>query len=227
MASIGGINFNSTPFYYQGAPGQIVSGPDGRRYWQNPNTGQYQDVTGLLTDGPVAPKVDLPTEAREMPVIGYRGWRWKEQFRLGYGTRGSLHSTGMNAVWVRGQLSAACLGGAPHEAPQPGCGCGIYVMADMDELQSHVSMDDATIVGAVVGWGRVVQHGREGWRAGHSRILALLDCKFSAAQLKATHTAAKEYGLPVLERDGLEHYVREWGDPFAESVKALPEANVG
>jgi len=63
--------------------------------------------------------------------------------------------------------------------------------------------------------GKVVQHGTEGWRAQYARILTLLDCKFSDAQLEATRGAAKEYNVPVMERDGMERYVREWGDPFA------------
>lgn len=166
------------------------------------------------------PAKELPTEKREMPVVGYRAWNWTQKFKLGYGIKGRLFSTAFQTDWKGGQETAFCMGGSGHPgpAPDPNCACGLYVLANMDELDDHVSINDSLVVGAVVGWGKVIQHGREGWRAQYARILALLDCKFSDAQLKNTREAAKEYKVPVMERDGLERYVREWGDPFAEPV---------
>lgn len=213
MALIGTAQFNAGGF---GAP----------TYYQT-----YDPVTMQYTITTTAPNAmslsNLPVEPRAMPVIGYRAWNWTDKFVLGVGRRGHLHGTGMPAPWKGDRLTATCLAGMAHFAPEPNCGCGIYVMGDMDELDSHVALNDQVIVGAAMGWGRVVQHGREGWRAQHCRVLALLDCKLSEAQLKLTRTVAKELGVPVLERAGIERYVREWGDPFADPVKALPEANVG
>lgn len=162
--------------------------------------------------------LNLPIEKREMPVVGYRGWKWQTEFRLGIGTRGHLASHAMGPGWRQATETASCQAGQPHLAPDPNCGCGLYVIADLDELETHVTVETNMVVGAVVGWGKVVQHGREGWRAQYARILALLDCKYSEAQLENTRQAAKEYKVPLLERDGLERYVKEWGDPFAEPV---------
>jgi hypothetical protein len=78
-----------------------------------------------------------------------------------------------------------------------------------------VGINDGIIVGAVQGWGLVVQHGNEGWRAQYARVLALLDCKYSKSQLKNTQQAAEVYGVEVKSRNALEAIVREWGDPFA------------
>lgn len=186
------------------APGTFATLPNGAVISGGPWT----------TSAPQLPPVELPVEPRSMPVIGYRGWNWASKFRLGVGQRGALHSAIMSNTWKQGRSSAICMSSGNHIAPDPNCGCGLYVVADLDELDGHVTIADNLVVGAVVGWGRVVQHGREGWRAQHCRILALLDCKYSDAQLKTTREAAKEYKLPVLERDGLEKYVREWGDPF-------------
>ena len=70
------------------------------------------------------------------------------------------------------------------------------------------------VVGAVMGWGRVVQHGAVGWRAQKARVVALLDCKWSDEHLALTHQVAEAYGVPVLERDPLELYVKEFGERF-------------
>jgi hypothetical protein len=88
------------------------------------------------------------------------------------------------------------------------------VLATLDEIENHNVIAAWLVVGAVMGWGKVIQHGTEGWRTEHARIVGLLDCKFSTAQSKNTQVAAKEYGLEIYERSALEQYVREWGDPF-------------
>lgn len=200
-----------TGMTYHVQPGQYVTLQDGTVIYGGPLVGTSANPTA-------PPALDLPTEKREMPVVGYRGWKWATKFRLGLGTRGHLASHAMGPGWRHATETAACASGMPHLSPDPGCGCGLYVIANLDELDTHITIDDSMVVGAVLGWGRVVQHGREGWRAQYARILALLDCKFSDAQLKNTRDAAKEYNVAVMERDGLERYVREWGDPFAEPV---------
>jgi hypothetical protein len=198
--------------------------------WSNPNY-QWSTATTFnpfisgITIGPNMPPVPLlnpeplPVEKREMPVVGYRGWKWESKFRLGVGIKGLLASWAMGRGWVSTTEEAECSYGQ-HKAPDQNCGCGLYVVADLDQLESHIQFSDQMVVGAVVGWGKVVQHGREGWRAEHCRILGLLDCKYSEAQLKNTRQAAKEYSLPIFDRVGLERYVKEWGDPFAEPVRA-------
>jgi hypothetical protein len=206
--------------------GQFYTDPTtGQQYWVQGNQAfpiAAQGLPALPGSGPP----ELPTEKRDMPVVGYRGWKWETKFRLGLGTRGHLASHAMGPGWNGTTETAACLNerrfSHPGPAPDPNCGCGLYVIANLDELDAHITVNDTMIVGAVLGWGRVVQHGREGWRAQFARILALLDCKFSEAQLKNTREAAKEYKVPLLQRDGLERYVAEWGDPFAEPKAEEP-----
>src|ERR1044071_10143999 len=100
--------------------GSYFTDAHGNTFYRDPATGQLFNAGGYVQPMPPSlPAVELPTQQREMPVIGYRGWKWTERFRLGYGTQGTLASTGMAAVWVNGSLSAVCHGGASHRAPDP------------------------------------------------------------------------------------------------------------
>lgn len=166
-----------------------------------------------ITSRTEPPTPDLPVEQREMPVIGFRAWHAIERFDLGVGRRVALKSTGFNNDWLRDGNRAACSQG--HSAPDQRCGCGLYVLASLEELGTHVEMGKRVVVGAVMGWGRVVQHGTEGWRAQNAKILALLDCRYSPKQDRLTQAAAETYGLEVKTRPQLEALVREHGEPFA------------
>lgn len=168
---------------------------------------------GGSLEPPLMP-VTLPVEKREMPVVGYRAWGFSSKFRLGEGRNVALKSTGVDHHWRSGDNHATCTA-SRHPAPDQNCHCGYYVLANLDEVESHKALNDATIVGAVMGWGKVVQHGTEGWRAEYAKIIALLDCKYSKGQLRNTQQAAAAYGVEVKSRDALEHMVREFGDPFA------------
>jgi hypothetical protein len=188
-------------------------------------TGYYQAPVGVasgtftwppaLSNNTVVKQEPLPTEKREMPAVGYRAWRLQGKFRLGLGKQQMLCSTASMNAWQSGVNIAACSMATVHEAaPDQFCGCGFYILHDMDQLDSHVQLDDYSIVGAVVGWGKVIQHGAEGWRTQYARILGLLDCKYSDTQLKNTRIAAKAYGVEVYSRENLERWVKEWGDPL-------------
>lgn len=157
----------------------------------------------------------LPVEQREMPVIGYRAWTYEEKFDMGVGLKSRLKSTGLDYHWKKGKNVATCKTGAAHDAPDQHCQCGLYVLASLKELDSHVQMGKRVVVGAVMGWGRVVQHGTEGWRAQYAKILALLDCKYSDKQRANTDAIAARYGLEVKSRTQLSALVSEYGDPFS------------
>jgi hypothetical protein len=165
------------------------------------------------------PPPELPSEKREMPVIGYRAWGFSSKFRVGVGRDVALKSTGVNYHWLPGDNHALCTGATSgpggHRAPDQRCHCGFYVLASLDEVEGHQQVGDGIVVGAVMGWGKVVQHGTEGWRAEYAKIIALLDCKYSKGQLRNTQQAAAAYGVEVKSRDALEAMVGEFGDPFA------------
>lgn len=165
-----------------------------------------------LAQAPAPAEPDLPVETREMPVIGYRAWLLEEKFRIGVGRRLKLKSTNMEYNWKPGTNTAKC-SLTKHQVPAQRCHCGLYVLASLKEIENHVTIGKNVVVGAVIGWGRVVQHGTEGWRAEHAKILALLDCKFSERQLENTRTIAAAYGLEIKSRSQIQALVREHGDP--------------
>lgn len=173
----------------------------------------FPPIANTPTNPPSPPPLPLPTEKREMPVVGYRAWGFSSKFRIGLGRDVALKSTGVDHHWSVGANHATC--NHDHAAPQQSCHCGYYVLASLDEVEKHQTLNDGVVVGAVMGWGKVVQHGREGWRAEFAKIIALLDCKYSKGQLRNTQQAATAYGVEVKTRDALEYTVREFGDPFA------------
>jgi hypothetical protein len=175
--------------------------------------------TASFDYGPAALPPVLPSAKREMPVVGFRAWNFSSKFRVGVGRDVALRSTGVNFHWKPGENHAICSGATSgpggHVAPDPNCHCGFYVLANLDEVESHQAVGDGIVVGAVMGWGKVVQHGKEGWRAEYAKIIALLDCKYSKGQLRNTQQAAAAYEVEVKSRDGLEAMLSEFGDPFA------------
>lgn len=170
------------------------------------------------TFGPYAPPrppAPMPVEEREMPIVGYRSWKFQQVYKLGWGKKGCLVplNTGYGP-WTGGVNTATCKYGQTHRPADEHCSCGFHVLTSLDQAESWVSMADDVIVGAVMGWGKVVQHGTEGWRAEFAKVIALLDCKFSKLQSENTKVIAKTYNLEVKERSQLEAMVSEWGDPF-------------
>ena len=180
-----------------------------------PSFGLSNPLFSLGPATPPAPAPDLPVERREMPVIGYRAWQYVEKFKIGVGRKPKLSSTGVSYTWRPGVNAAKCGDGSKHSAPDQRCTCGLYVIASLKELEKHATMGKNVIVGAVVGWGRVVQHGTEGWRAQYAKIVALLDCKYSEKQLANTQTIAAAYGLEIKTRPQIQALIREYGDPFS------------
>ena len=69
------------------------------------------------------------------------------------------------------------------------------------------------MVGAVIGWGRVIQHGRQGWRARNVRPVALL--KTGQPMLEG---AAARYGLPLVSIRGLSVLPLEYGEVLTAGV---------
>ena len=98
------------------------------------------------------------------PIVAYRLWQWDAA-----GLR-SLNG----ARWIPGQaLAARCslrkvwTAGltmhVDHDAPQPGCRCGVYASKSLDDLRS-IRVWESGVRGEAWLWGTVVEHER-GWRA--------------------------------------------------------------
>lgn len=100
----------------------------------------------------------------------------------------------------------------PHSVPDENCHCGLYIVSKLEDVPEHCSTDMSDVadyvVAAVVGWGKVVQHGDEGFRAEHARLLAFLRHPMVEDYV---YDRLAEKGYPVLSRSGLEIYAKEFG----------------
>lgn len=102
-------------------------------------------------------------------MIGWRYWQLRP-------STGRLHSvTHRRFEWApHGVLRAVCLV-AGHEAPAPGCACGIHAAASLDELRREglcLAPGEALVTGEVALWGTVVadDHGLRGGLAAPARL---------------------------------------------------------
>ena len=158
----------------------------------------------------------LPEGRLQLPVIGWRCWRMRptaEGVMLE-----SLHHVD---CWSVDITHARCDRCPPwmvnlHQAPAISCECGLYAFSRPGEAMRHAIQHAATlsachqappVVGAVIGWGRVVQHGSGGWRAEHARPVALLNTGHHLLE-----AAALRYGVPLVSKRGLCLLPQEYGE---------------
>ena len=128
------------------------------------------------------------------PALGWRYW----QFAPGTGVLRSV--THRRVEWPPGRpLRAVCLIGG-HEAPAPGCACGIHAHPDLATLREEglcLAPGQALIAGRVRMWGTVVEDGH-GLRAEHAYPDALF--LVSAGDDPATVAVLarlEAFGVPV------------------------------
>lgn len=155
-------------------------------------------------------------EERQAPVVGWRAWRARP---IGEdAVLQGLHSTDR---WGEGATHARCRRCPPwmvnlHPVPVPSCECGLYAFSNLDEalqqLVYHARMlrgcgQPPPVLGAVIGWGRVVQHGRQGWRAERARPVALLGTGHPLLEGLARH-----HHVPVVPMRGLRLLPLEYGE---------------
>jgi hypothetical protein len=145
---------------------------------------------------------------RDMPVIGYRAWELST-----YAPDLQLHSLVTDTVWdAKGTTKAEChCGTVAHQRPDEHGACGLYVLAHLKDVPDWA--DEPRVVGAVMGWGKVIQHKSEGWRAEYARPIAFLDTSLYEEDPNLQRLA-DQFGVPLLDRKGLELYVKEFGDPL-------------
>lgn len=72
------------------------------------------------------------------------------------------------------------------------------------------------ILGAVVGWGRMVMH-TDGWRAQYARPVALAYDDWTP---KMVEKLADLYGIPLVAREKLEQVAQEYGEKY-EAAECL------
>ncbi len=161
------------------------------------------------------PRRELPHRHRPLPVVGYRTWKLC-QTAGGVTLKGRFKS----GHWGVGVTRARCLHCAPwmvnhHPVPNLSCECGLYAFSTPVGIERPLGIvsgacdQPVSVWGAVVGWGRLVQHGSQGWRAEYARPVALLDT--GHALLEA---AAARYRLPLLSWRGVQMVALEHGEPL-------------
>ncbi|MBO0703004.1 MAG: hypothetical protein J2P38_08740 [Candidatus Dormibacteraeota bacterium] len=165
---------------------------------------------------PSAPDQALPEGTRQVPVVGWRTWRARAAAG-GAVLLGPYSGT----RWDSGSTRATCRLCPPwmanlHPVPHPGCRCGLYAFSTLEEAfhnlmnQAHTMQacgQGAAIVGAVIGWGRIVQHGGQGWRAEYARPVALLGTGHPMLGPLARH-----HRVPVVSARGLRLLPLEYGE---------------
>jgi len=157
---------------------------------------------------PRAAEPRLPEDRQWQPVVGWRSWKLR---RTADGV--VLQSLFRNECWEIGVTGARCHVCPPwmvnqHTVPHASCQCGLHAFSTTSEAVRHAELQVAPadagrehaqpVAGAVVGWGRVIQHGRQGWRAESARPVALLETGQPLLE-----EAAARYGLPLVSMRGL------------------------
>jgi hypothetical protein len=128
------------------------------------------------------------------PAVGWKVWRVEhgpEKTRL----RSVLYGD----LWVPGRpVEADCkrLLRSEHDAPSPGCGCGIHAGRELSAWEHYLSVDaSARVFGRALLWGATIE-GRHGWRAARAcpvEVFVPSEVE-DAAGVGAGLTA---YGVPV------------------------------
>lgn len=158
----------------------------------------------------------LPEAARQAPVVGWRAWSARPT-----AAGAVLEGVHSGTPWDPGGTRAECRRCPPwmanlHPVPLPACECGLYAFTSLDEalrhLVAHARMlrgcgQPPPVAGAVIGWGRVVQHGRQGWRAERARPVALL-----ATGHPLLEALARRYSVPIVPMRGLRFLPLEYGE---------------
>jgi len=163
---------------------------------------------------------------QRQPVVGWRSWKLQPT-----ADGVVLQSLFRGECWDIGVTSAKCHVCPPwlmnqHPVPNAACQCGLHAFSTPSDAIRHAERQVAPVLagraqavpvaGAVVGWGRVIQHGRQGWRARSARPVALLQTGQPLLE-----EAAARYGLPLVSMRGLCLLPLEYG----EVLKVVPSAD--
>jgi hypothetical protein len=139
-----------------------------------------------VTDAPLIPA----------SLYGLRSWRWASD-DAGEWLTGVTHRVRWpsGGQWAR----AACESGGAHEAPDPGCDCGIYGLHPRRSAAARVLARRAEVPGIVEAAGAVELH-EDGFRAERGRPYALVVLPGRNARL--IERLAWRYGAEVVRVRG-------------------------
>jgi hypothetical protein len=95
------------------------------------------------------------------PAVGWKVWRVDEQTRL--------LSVLYGDPWAVDEPVRATCKRLAHEAPYPGCECGIHAGRDLAAWEHYLSIEpEQRVFGRVLLWGSTLE-GAHGWRAAQAR----------------------------------------------------------
>lgn len=133
------------------------------------------------------------------PLLGYRAWHLRLVPEYGgLAVRPQLTSlASFLTCWWPGVNDALCLF-MSHRAPAPGCHCGFWMKSSFRALTRYLWVnadlgDPAVVQGAVLAWGRCIQH-RNGWRCEKAMVIALLD-----NGRPSLSKIARQYEVPIFK----------------------------
>lgn len=170
----------------------------------------------------------LPTIKSDLPIIGFRSWQYYKDKLYSNNRQFGYWKPGANRAYHRPTLCNPI--DEVHEAPHQWCDCGIYVLADLERLRTGpwslyagteiVDNQVPRIIGAVMGWGKVIAHEPEGWRASHAQIIGLLDQSILEYERITMEGLAKYYKVPLLPNErALKSFAAEYGETLAEKMR--------
>jgi hypothetical protein len=140
------------------------------------------------------------------PVVGFRNWRILD---------GVLTSPYSGVAWQEPVLCATCLRNREHEAPHPGCDCGVSAYHEPQLRFSTV--DFRGVSGIVTLRGRVEVHA-DRVRGEFARLEALaLYARSSWRQRHAVTAVAAELGVELIDLNEQAEAARRYGTRLAAS----------
>lgn len=160
---------------------------------------------------------------------------YSANFRLGYWEP-------KGPTWAKcraGDMGEGLYRDPDHHVPSPDCSCGLYLLSNLDDAPTWFGPAGPTLMGGnpnirkrrwMRGWdgedhlcgvviaacrggGIVVRHGEQGWRSEWAEPVAFLgDDPLIGGDMELTDAVAEQYNVPIMDRQGLERYVREFGN---------------
>jgi hypothetical protein len=125
------------------------------------------------------------------PAVGWKVWRVDAEARLRsvlYGDPWPLDEP-VHAVCKRVVRSS-------HEAPSPGCECGIHAGRELAAWEHYLAIDaDTRVFGRVLLWGSTLE-GAHGWRAAEARPVEIF-VPSAVRDAAAVAESLRAYGVPV------------------------------
>jgi glycine cleavage system H protein len=125
--------------------------------------------------------------------------------------------------WVPGVNTATCALHPGHHAPEAGCGCGLYALADPGDRRLDFHGDQ--VVGAIAAWGDMEVH-RTGFRAEQACVVALArPARAARSTLALLEAAAERYRVALVDAPALEDEALLHAEPLPAGLwDELPAA---